>query len=307
MKKPLNKFSTTYESFSRESRRGTQECVRHIVLTISLRQATSNVDLRFYWQPVPWLTPGIGKLERTAPEGRGSIAREGAAPAEARLRAEARPHRARPDDAWRFGGSDCDRLGEVDPSNGYEEIAGRFIAARNGRIGPATVREWSRTLPAGSSILDLGCGNGRPISQTLIEDGFAVYGVDASTKMIAAFRERFPGARAECSTVEDSTFFGRKFDGVIAWGLMILLPAESQAVIIKKVAGALNRGGTFLFTAPEEAVAWKDSLAGRESVSLGLPEYRELLLAEGLVLVGEESDEGGNHYYPASKSSDAGS
>jgi len=40
MKKPLNKFSTTYESFSRESRRGTQECVRHIVLTISLRQAT---------------------------------------------------------------------------------------------------------------------------------------------------------------------------------------------------------------------------------------------------------------------------
>jgi 2-polyprenyl-3-methyl-5-hydroxy-6-metoxy-1,4-benzoquinol methylase len=189
------------------------------------------------------------------------------------------------------------RLGEVDASNGYEEIAGQFMAARNGRIGAATVREWGRTLPAGSAVLDLGCGHGVPISQTLIEDGFAVYGVDASTQMIAAFRERFPGARAECSTVEDSTFFGRKFDGVIAWGLMFLLPVESQAAVIKKVAGALNRGGTFLFTAPEQAVAWKDSLTGRESVSLGLQEYRRLLSAEGLALAGAEIDEGDNYYF----------
>jgi SAM-dependent methyltransferase len=194
-------------------------------------------------------------------------------------------------------GCECGRLGEVDPSNGYEEIAARFIAGRNGRIGPAAVREWSRTLPAGSSILDLGCGHGVPISQTLIEDGFVVYGVDASAKLIAAFRERFPGARTECSSVEDSTFFGRKFDGVIAWGLMFLLPVESQAVVIKKVAGALNRGGTFLFTAPAEAVAWKDSLTGRESVSLGLQEYRRLLSAEGLALAGAGIDEGDNYYF----------
>jgi SAM-dependent methyltransferase len=164
---------------------------------------------------------------------------------------EARPHKAEMSACLRMAvqglGSmrsrlGSGRLGEVDPSNGYEEIAGQFMAARNGRVGRATVREWGRTLPAGSSILDLGCGHGVPISQTLIEDGFAVYGVDASTQMIAAFRERFPGARAECSTVEDSTFFGRKFDGVIAWGLMFLLPVESQAAVIKKVAGALNSG-----------------------------------------------------------------
>ncbi|MGA3202811.1 MAG: SAM-dependent methyltransferase, partial [Bryobacteraceae bacterium] len=56
-------------------------------------------------------------------------------------------------------------------------------------------------------------------------------------------------------------------------------------------------GGTFLFTAPEEAVAWKDSLTGRESVSLGLPEYRRLLSAEGLALAGAEIDEGDNYYF----------
>jgi 2-polyprenyl-3-methyl-5-hydroxy-6-metoxy-1,4-benzoquinol methylase len=67
---------------------------------------------------------------------------------------------------------------------------------RNPRIGAATVREWSKALPRGSSILDLGCGHGVPISQVLIDDGFSLYGVDASAKMIAAFRGRFPHAEA---------------------------------------------------------------------------------------------------------------
>jgi 2-polyprenyl-3-methyl-5-hydroxy-6-metoxy-1,4-benzoquinol methylase len=105
-----------------------------------------------------------------------------------------------------------------DKSNGYEEFAEDFMrAARNHRIGPSNVREWSRSLPRGSSILDLGCGSGVPISQVLIEEGFSVYGVDASQKMIRAFRKRFPTAHAECAAVEDSAFFNRMFDGVIAW------------------------------------------------------------------------------------------
>jgi SAM-dependent methyltransferase len=189
-------------------------------------------------------------------------------------------------------------------SNGYEGIAERFMSARNPDIGAATVREWSGTLSRGSSILDLGCGHGLPISQTLIDDGFVVYGVDASAKMIAAFRDRFPDAYAECSSVEDSAFFGRTFDGVIAWGLMFLLPADVQAILIRKVARALNRGGKFLFTAPQEAVTWPDSLTGRESISLGRQMYEQTLRAEGLMLVGEQSDAGDNHYYFVSKPSE---
>src|SRR6516162_7897766 len=66
-----------------------------------------------------------------------------------------------------------------DKSNRYEQLAETFIRTRDRRIGAVTVREWSKTLPPASSILDLGCGHGLPISQVLINDGFAVYGVDA--------------------------------------------------------------------------------------------------------------------------------
>ena len=79
-----------------------------------------------------------------------------------------------------------------DRSNGYEDNAERFMVIRNARIGAAAVSDWANGLSAGSSILDLGCGHGVPISQALIENGFAVHGIDASAKMIAAFRERFP-------------------------------------------------------------------------------------------------------------------
>jgi 2-polyprenyl-3-methyl-5-hydroxy-6-metoxy-1,4-benzoquinol methylase len=188
-----------------------------------------------------------------------------------------------------------------DKSNGYEEVADRFMSSRNPRIGVGTVREWSQALPPRSSILDLGCGHGVPISQTLIEDGFTVYGVDASIKLIAAFRKRFPNAPAECSAVEDSELFRRTFDGVVAWGLMFLLPADLQSVAIHKVARALNPGGKFLFTSPIETVRWHDALTNRESISLGAERYQNLLRTDGLVLAAELSGEGDNYYYSVSK------
>jgi 2-polyprenyl-3-methyl-5-hydroxy-6-metoxy-1,4-benzoquinol methylase len=188
-----------------------------------------------------------------------------------------------------------------DKSNGYEEVAERFISARNPGIGAAIVREWCRSLPPRTSILDLGCGHGVPISQTLIEEGFTVFGVDASQRLIGAFRKRFPSAFAECAAVEDSEFFQRTFDGVVAWGLMFLMPEDIQAVVIHKVAHALNANGTFLFTSAKEAVNWHDALTNRESISLGAKRYHEILNAKGLDVVGERSDEGDSYYYLASK------
>ncbi len=188
-----------------------------------------------------------------------------------------------------------------DESNGYEKVAEAFMSARNPQIGAVTVREWSRTLAPRSAVLDLGCGHGIPVSQALIEKGFTVYGLDASPKLIAAFRKRFPNSPAECSAVENSEYFRRTFDGIVACGLMFLLPADVQSMVIHKIARALNPSGKFLFTSPKEAVKWSDALTDRESISLGTEMYQQIVHAAGLVLVGEGVDEGDNHYYFISK------
>ena len=193
-----------------------------------------------------------------------------------------------------------------DPSNGYEEIAPIYIAGR-GRsttgIGSSVVANWARVLPKGASVLDLGCGTGMPISLILIERGCQLYGVDASARMIAAFRERFPDVPVQCAPVEDSDFFGRAFDAVIAWGLFFLLCAEVQRKLITKIAAVLPKGGRLLFTAPSMICSWTDGMTDQTSISLGYRAYRRALEAEGFSIVGVCHDEGRNHYYDAVKTS----
>jgi chemotaxis methyl-accepting protein methylase len=125
--------------------------------------------------------------------------------------------------------------------------------------------------------------------------------VDASETLIARFRERFPGATVECNSVEESQFFNRAFDAVVAWGLMFILPADTQRNLIGKVADTLNRSGHFLFTSPKEPCSWMDAMTGLPSLSLGHDVYAQELAARGLVLIGNDLDEGENYYYYAAK------
>ncbi len=190
----------------------------------------------------------------------------------------------------------------VDSSNGYDAVAHDFmVMRRSSEVGLANVRGWARELPPGGAILDLGCGSGAPIPEALVDDGFEVYGVDASPTMTAAFRKRLPNVPVACEAFEDSTFFGKTFDGVVAWGLMFLLPAGAQQTLIAKAAAALEPGGRFLFTSRERQCTWTDVMTGRVCLSLGAEQYRLSMAARGLTVVRESRDEGQNHYYDAVK------
>jgi SAM-dependent methyltransferase len=185
---------------------------------------------------------------------------------------------------------------------GWEAVAEAFIRdAQRSTVGVATIRSWCGLLPEGAAILDLGCGPGGPRSEVLIDNGFVVYGVDASPSLAQAFQRRFPQAQVACETVEESPFFSRAFGAAMAWGLMFLLPEESQRRVIHRVARALKPGGRFLFTAPAQICTWADLSTGGPSRSLGADAYKLELAAAGFSLVGEYDDEGENHYYDAIK------
>jgi 2-polyprenyl-3-methyl-5-hydroxy-6-metoxy-1,4-benzoquinol methylase len=195
-------------------------------------------------------------------------------------------------------------MADVDKSNGYEEVASVYIAGRGSNpsgIGASVVADWSQQLPRGATVLDLGCGPGVPISQVLIERGVNLYAVDASPSMVAAFRARFPTVPIQCATVEESDFFGRTFEAVIAWGLFFLLDEQAQCKLIKKIGQVLPSGGRLLFTSPSQICSWRDGMTGLTSISLGLDAYQKALEAEGMSLVGTHLGVGDNHYYFAQK------
>jgi len=194
-----------------------------------------------------------------------------------------------------------------DLSNGYESISAEWLATRgNGRtrsnaIGVKEVRRWAKTLPPQSSVIDLGCGPGFPITAVLIEEGLEVFGVDAAPSLVAAFQQNLPGTPVVCESVLESSFFNRKFDAVLSIGLIFLLRADEQRRLIQRFADALVPGGHLLFTAPAEPGIWTDVMTGLQSTSLGAEEYRSQLAAVGLSVTAEYEDEGQNHYFSALK------
>ena len=198
----------------------------------------------------------------------------------------------------------------MDRSNGYEGVAQEFLARRgSGRftgIGVNAVRQWARTLPRGAAVVDLACGPGFPITEFLVAEGLNVSGVDAAPSFVAAFRRNLPNIPVACEAVQDSRFFDRTFDAVLAWGLIFLLSPEDQRRLIQRIAPILVPGGRLLFTSPPEPIVWKDAMTGLESRSLGAAEYHIQLSAVGLAVAGEYEDEGQNHYYDVLKGGRSG-
>jgi SAM-dependent methyltransferase len=195
----------------------------------------------------------------------------------------------------------------MDRSNGYEAVSEEFLARRgNGRtrsiaIGVKEVRKWAKTLPRRSSVIDLGCGPGFPITVVLVEEGLQVFGVDAAPSFVAAFQRNLPGIPVVCESVLESRCFDRTFDAVLSIGMMFLLKAEEQHRLIRRFAEILAPGGRLLFTSSAKPAVWNDVMTGVESVSLGAEEYKKLLGTAGISVIEEYEDIGENHYFDAFK------
>lgn len=183
----------------------------------------------------------------------------------------------------------------IDRSNGWDAIADTFMTMRSA-AGVDVVQRWARQLPRTATVVDVGCGSGDPISRTLIDAGFTVFGIDASPRLVGAFRSRFPDHRVACETAEDSAYFDRTFDAAIAIGLVFLLSAKAQQAALVRMASAVGSGGRILFSAPEQPCQWTDTLTGRPSLSLGTQRYARIMAAVGQRLQTTCADGGGNHY-----------
>ena len=153
----------------------------------------------------------------------------------------------------------------MDRSNGYEGVAKEFLAGRGSShstgVGANAVRQWAKALPHGAGVIDLGCGPGFPITEVLVAEGLNVFAVDAAPSLVEAFRRNLPNTPVVCEAVQDSTFFDRTFDGVLAWGLMFLLSPDDQRHLIQRMADILVPGGRLLFTscAGVEPLVWNVS------------------------------------------------
>ncbi len=130
----------------------------------------------------------------------------------------------------------------------YERNAEAFDRQRGRRlIERAWLDRFLAQVPAGETILDLGCGAGEPIARYLIEQGRALWGVDFAEPMLAIARKRFPQANwvhADMRMLD----LGRRFGGIVGWDSFFHLTKEEQRAVIPILAHHLSPGGALLLT-----------------------------------------------------------
>ena len=84
------------------------------------------------------------------------------------------------------------------------------------------------SLPAGASVLDLGCGSGAPVALNMAAHGLKVTGIDSSPTLISLCRERLPGHHWIVGDMRAPPVRER-YDGVLAWDSFFhLAPGDQQ-------------------------------------------------------------------------------
>ncbi|MCP3940592.1 MAG: class I SAM-dependent methyltransferase [Desulfobacteraceae bacterium] len=185
----------------------------------------------------------------------------------------------------------------------YNIIFDWYVSARSSDAGVEVVRKFTQNLQPGAKILDIGCGYGFPIANTLYQLGFKLYGIDSSIKMVTRFKEDLPDVPVQCSNILDSDFFNILFDAVIAYGFIFHLPQDQQTKVIEKVSEHLQYEGCFLFSSGDEdgTEMTPQGFNGGErfmTYSMSGSNYEKTLYKNGMILENHyiEKDFGGTIY-----------
>ena len=122
----------------------------------------------------------------------------------------------------------------------YSVNAESFVTGSLAADLSATRDRFAACLPAGSYILDFGCGSGRD-TKAFLDAGFRVDAADGSPEMCAR-ASAYTGIRVR------NMLFGEldehdKYDGIWACASILHLPEDELADVIHRIRTALKTGG----------------------------------------------------------------
>lgn len=169
----------------------------------------------------------------------------------------------------------------------YNAIAARWDASRSGFYGRE--RDYLAMLldglPAGSCVLDLGCGTGRPLAEQVLAAGHQVTGVDQADALLAIARERLPAGTWIHGRIEQFES-DQRFDALICWDALFHIDRGWHAPLIARFARLLLPGGRLMLTCGgSEHPPFTDTMFDQPFFYDSYPPHKvlELLAAEGFV------------------------
>ncbi len=155
--------------------------------------------------------------------------------------------------------------------SGYDRIAERYADASEEARADATyfrafLDRCLRSIPAGGTILDLGCGAGL-ISAELARRG-RVIGVDLSSEQLRLARARVPAASFVLADLSELEVRNGAVDAIAVFWSVIHVRRERHAALFARMRTWLRPGGVLFGT-----LGSGDNPAERDDDFLGAPMY----------------------------------
>ncbi len=168
----------------------------------------------------------------------------------------------------------------------YDRLAADYEKMRQEEAPPALDILTSR-LNDRAVVLDIGCGAGIPVAQTLARR-FTVTGVDISEGMIKRSRVNVPDATFIHGDIMSVDFPPSHFVAATAFYSIFNLPREEHPELLRRIHGWLKPGGFLLAT-----LSYNDEPAYTEDYygvtmywsNYGLEEYERLLMEAGFSIL----------------------
>jgi SAM-dependent methyltransferase len=176
----------------------------------------------------------------------------------------------------------------------YDRHARDYVADRRREGGNerAWLDQFTALLRQGSSILDIGCGSGEPVAKYLIDQGFAVEGVDSSPTLVGFCRDRFP---QQSWHVADMRILALKntYNGLLAWDSFFHLTHDAQRRMFPIFRRHSSPNAALMFTSGTSHGEAIGSYRGEPlyHASLATEEYRALLDANGFGVVAHVAED----------------
>jgi cyclopropane fatty-acyl-phospholipid synthase-like methyltransferase len=179
---------------------------------------------------------------------------------------------------------------------GYNKAADTYASHRDQFESLKYLEIFSTFVKKGRTILDVGCGAGKPVDAYLIEQGFAVNGIDLSERMIELAKKNVPQAFYEVKDMTELKEGEYCVDGIVSFYAIFHTQKEKHQELLKKFASFMPNGGYMLLTMG--AGDWEGSEENFHGTQMfwshfGAEKNTELVKAAGFEIVLNEIDTSG--------------
>ena len=134
-------------------------------------------------------------------------------------------------------------------SDGYTRIAEKYQKQRSLYDSKNLLLKFIRNVPKGSSVVDLGCGAGIPVTKFLADEGFKMTGIDFSGGMLKLARNNVPNSRFIKMNIADMKLKQDSFDGAVSFYAIIHVPRKNHTKIYECLHKIIKHNGFILVNA----------------------------------------------------------